>query len=327
MQVRRDDARRFLSADDRRYDVIVGDLFHPDLAGTGSLLSVEQFARARGRLAPGGLFTQWLTLNQFDQRSLDAVLRSFRRVFPQAQLFMDGMHLALVGPNADGPGAAIGAAAIASNLDRLDPQAREAATGGEGPWTWLGRYWGPIADSTGPLQHEWMPFIEFRLPKVRYGDGAQVAALLAELLRRRPDAAAAAGLLGVAPADREPFARAYAATSLAASAWVAAIGGDADQAVQLERRAYESNPRDRWIANSLADALLDSLPQARRAGLGETEALQRILRVSPDHVETLRALWHVERSAGHAVAAEQYRSRLLAVSPFDFEARTRAPDS
>ncbi|HEX7157081.1 MAG TPA: hypothetical protein VF229_07680, partial [Burkholderiaceae bacterium] len=238
-----------------------------------------------------------------------------------------GMHLALVGPNADGPGIAIGAAVVAQNLERLDAQAREAATGGEGAWTWLGRYWGPIAESDGPLQHEWMPFIEFRLPKVRYGDGTEVAALLAELLRRRPDAATAASELGVAAADREPFLRAYAATSLAAGAWVAAIRGDPDQAAQLDRRAYQSNPRDRWIANSLADALLDALPQARRAGLGETEALRRILRISPDHVETLRALWHVERSAGHAVEAEQYRSRLLAVSPFDAEARTRAPDS
>ncbi len=41
-QIKRDDARHFLSTTQYNYDVIVGDLFHPDLAGMGSLLSVQQ---------------------------------------------------------------------------------------------------------------------------------------------------------------------------------------------------------------------------------------------------------------------------------------------
>ncbi|MGA7594029.1 MAG: hypothetical protein WCA64_02430, partial [Gallionella sp.] len=42
-QTQRDDARHFLITSKNKYDVIVGDLFHPDLAGMGSLLSVQQF--------------------------------------------------------------------------------------------------------------------------------------------------------------------------------------------------------------------------------------------------------------------------------------------
>ncbi len=87
-----------LSSTQRHYDVIVGDLFHPDIAGMGSLLSVQQFQRARNHLNMDGIFVQWLALNQFDIQSLNAVLRSFQRVYPNAQIFMDGMHLALVGP-------------------------------------------------------------------------------------------------------------------------------------------------------------------------------------------------------------------------------------
>ena len=99
--VERDDVRHFLSATQDKYDVIIGDVFHPDLAGVSSLLSVQQFQRARNRLNEGGLFVQWLALNQFDRESLGVILRSFRRVFPDAQLFLDGMHLALVGPRAE----------------------------------------------------------------------------------------------------------------------------------------------------------------------------------------------------------------------------------
>ena len=150
-----DDARHFLSAGSTQYDVIIGDLFHPDLAGVSSLLSVQQFERARARLTRQGLFVQWLALNQFDPESLQVVLRSFHAVFPQAQLFLDGMHLALVGPR----GAWLGAPAVLENLQRLDPAQRREVTAGEGAMTWLGRYWGPIVTDPGPVQDEWAPVI------------------------------------------------------------------------------------------------------------------------------------------------------------------------
>ncbi len=97
-RVLHDDARHFLAATPDVYDAIIGDVFHPDLAGAGSMLAVEQFERVRARLAPQGIYVQWLALNQFDVDTLAIVLRSFRQVFPQSQLFLDGMHLALVGP-------------------------------------------------------------------------------------------------------------------------------------------------------------------------------------------------------------------------------------
>jgi len=67
------------------------------------MLAVEQFQRIRARLAPQGIYVQWLALNQFDVSTLSIVLRSFRQVFPESQLFLDGMHLALVGRAITGP--------------------------------------------------------------------------------------------------------------------------------------------------------------------------------------------------------------------------------
>ena len=60
------DARRFVRTTTGRYDVIVSDNFHPARSGSASLYTVEHFTAVRERLAPGGLFCQWLPLHQLD---------------------------------------------------------------------------------------------------------------------------------------------------------------------------------------------------------------------------------------------------------------------
>ncbi|MCL5669075.1 MAG: fused MFS/spermidine synthase [Gammaproteobacteria bacterium] len=311
----RDDARRFLRATQQRYDVIIGDLFHPDLIGHSALLTTQQFARARARLNENGLFVQWLALNQFDAESLDSVLRGFKQVFPDSMLFMDGFRLALVGPRSSPPGAP----AMLANLRRMDAEAQAAATGGEGAWTWLGRYWGKIDAGAGPVQDEWAPRIEYRLPRARYGGEMDLARLLEKLLRVRPALDDAAQQLQIAGTDRAGFERAYGASELALRGWLAGLRGGED--ARLLRLAHEANPQDRWIGFALADAMYATLPQASAGGRSEQEALQAILEIRPDHAEVLRRLWHLERSAGDSTAAEQYRARLAEVSPLDKEVR------
>ena len=315
-KVYRDDARHYLNATDRKYDVIIGDLFHPDLAGMGSLLSVQQFERARRHLNPDGIFVQWLALNQFDIGSLSVVLRSFRETFPDAQMFMDGMHLALVGPQKPLPIAD----AMKRNLMRMKDDG--PATGNEGIWTWLGRYWGAVPQSAGKVQDEWVPYIEYSLPKARYDGSVNLANLLSWLMMRHPDVDAAADILGVQKQDREAFGRAYMAATLTNEAWILALRGDESKSVQMIWMAYQANPRDHWIANALADSMMQSLIQAREHGLSEREALQRVLKISPDHAGALRALWHLEKAAGNMEDAERYRLRLLAVAPLDYEAKS-----
>jgi len=315
-KVRRDDAKHFLSASHKQYDVIIGDVFHPDLAGMSALLSLQQFQRARNRLSNDGIFVQWLALNQFDTGSLRVVLRTFRKVFPDAQLFLDGMHLALVGPKRKFSGSV----ALLQGLRRMTAAQQDAVTAGEGGWTWLGRYWGPIPDSSGPIQDEWSPVIEFRLPRARYAGGLDVMASLRTMLRIRPDMQAATKLLGVNKADKENFERAYAATEMMVRSWLADMQGDALQADRLISLAYRANPHDRWVQYALADSMFSSLAQARAHGLSEEQALKRILQVNPWHVGALRALWKLQRNAGEAQAATTL-ARLLELSPLDREAR------
>lgn len=323
--VTRDDARRFLGNAKGHYDVIIGDLFHPDLAGHSALLSVQQFERARVHLAPGGLFVQWLALNQFDVRSMNIVLRSFAHVFPNAVLFVDGFRLALVGPKDSFQAAP----AMLANLKRMPIEKQSAATGAEGHWTWLGRYFGQIPQTHGPLQDEWAPQIEFTLPRARYSNEWDLGKLLSRLLQHRPDLSQAAMQLAVPDEAIPDFERGYAASFLAAGSWIAAIKGDDVESQRLIRIAYEANPKDRWVSAVLADKMFATLPQALTQGIDKRRALTEILRVNHEHAEALRSFWRLEQEAGNLGAAAAYLERLAAVSPLDFavqQEKRRAPE-
>lgn len=324
MHIVRDDARRFLVSDTAHYDVIIGDLFHPDLAGRSALLSVEQFTRARARLSDGGIFVQWIALNQFDTASLDIVLRSFSRAFPQAVVFIDPFRLALVGSK----DRIVNAPEVLVNLARLPQDTRGSATGEEGAWTWLGRYFGPIQSlvrADGGVQHEAAPRIEYLLPKARYRGELDLAALLTHLLKQRPAWERAAEELKV-PADaREPFEKSYAATELALAGWVATLRGKAEEGNRLLQLAYQANPQDRWVGVALVTPVWNQLETMMQQGAhvqdtfgkDARDVLAAILHIRPDHVPALKMLWKLELIADNKVRAEELRARLTQLSPLD----------
>lgn len=82
VQIRVDDARHYLLVTDRRFDVIVSDLFVPWESETGYLYTVEHYRVARSRMKAGGLFCQWLPLYQLGKREFEIIADSFASVFP-----------------------------------------------------------------------------------------------------------------------------------------------------------------------------------------------------------------------------------------------------
>ena len=78
------DARRFVQSGRQPYDLIVADLFHPARNGAGSLYTREHFDAIHARLAPGGLYCQWLALHQMDLDTLRSVIAGYLKVFPKA---------------------------------------------------------------------------------------------------------------------------------------------------------------------------------------------------------------------------------------------------
>jgi len=80
------DARHFVRATERRYDVVVGDLFVPWRAGEGGMYTVEHFTAVRDVLTDDGVFVQWLPLYQLRPVETAIIVRTFLEVFPDATL-------------------------------------------------------------------------------------------------------------------------------------------------------------------------------------------------------------------------------------------------
>ncbi|NOX92658.1 MAG: spermine synthase [Gammaproteobacteria bacterium] len=313
LKIVRDDARHFLLGDTEYYDVIIGDLFHPDLVGRSALLSRQQFMRAQKRLSSGGIFVQWLALNQFDINSLQVVLATFKDVFPDAVIFVDAFRLAMVGIR-DGD---ISSAQLLKNVQRLTSEQAGEATGGEGAWTWLGRYWGEIPEFDVPRQDEWAPVIEYQLPEARYDGSLDISKVLSWLLSIRPPLDMSVSNLGVDENGFPQFERAYIATELAHRSWLALLYGKVAEGQRLLPLAYQANPKDRWVGFALADAVLQDRAAAQARGLSEQQLLESVLRIRPDHVEALRRLWKLEELAGDTEQAAAYWQRFAVLSPLD----------
>jgi len=91
------DARHTLTRSAERFDVITSDPVHPGVAGSAALYATEMYALARQRLAPGGLFCQWLPLYQLTGDDMRLALRTFADSFEHPWVFLAGEDLVLVG--------------------------------------------------------------------------------------------------------------------------------------------------------------------------------------------------------------------------------------
>jgi len=93
------DARNYLAATPRRYDVIICEPSNPWVAGVASLFTVEHFRALRACLADDGVICQWLQVYQMAPHDVASVAASFSKVFPDATVWWVGrfhVDLALI---------------------------------------------------------------------------------------------------------------------------------------------------------------------------------------------------------------------------------------
>lgn len=162
------DARRYVMAETEPYDVIVADLFHPALDGSGALYTTEHFEAVKNRLAPGGVFCQWLPLYQLDLPSLRAIIRSFLQIYRDGSAWLNHYSvrtpmLALIGRQ---DGSFLDVDALAARL--RDPAVEPVVhpLGFEAPIDLLGQYLGGSRALTafageGPGNTDDYPFVAF----------------------------------------------------------------------------------------------------------------------------------------------------------------------
>jgi spermidine synthase len=242
------DARRFVHASERDYDVIVADLFHPARDGSGSLYTKEHFSAIRERLSPGGVFCQWLPLYQLDLDLLRLMTRTFLEVFPSTNAFL--AHF-----NAETPALGL----VAGREERTYPPdwleqrvmgrrqsgiLQRDGLGGAfslfacyvaGPQE-LGEFAG-----AGPVNSDDRPRVTFEAPRVAYGDPAPPFAVLSELLETLHPSVDEL-IQGAHPEFEERVTRCIEARNIYLQGDMLRVAGREDEAVDFYVRSATTSP-------------------------------------------------------------------------------------
>ena len=82
-----DDARNFLLTSRLKYDLIISEPSNPWIAGVATLFTDEFYSAARQRLAPGGIFVQWVQSYSLDPADLRMITATFARHFAEVTLW------------------------------------------------------------------------------------------------------------------------------------------------------------------------------------------------------------------------------------------------
>jgi len=82
IDLRIDDARYQLLVGETQWDLIVSQPSHPWKSGAANLFTLDFFELVSSRLAPGGIFGQWINLFRMDVSTLRSLLGTFFDVFP-----------------------------------------------------------------------------------------------------------------------------------------------------------------------------------------------------------------------------------------------------
>lgn len=82
-----DDARNFLLTSRKQYDLIISEPSNPWIAGVATLFTDEFYRAARQRLAPGGMFVQWLQSYSLDPADLRMIMATFAPHFAEVTLW------------------------------------------------------------------------------------------------------------------------------------------------------------------------------------------------------------------------------------------------
>ncbi len=94
------DGRNVLLVATEPYDLVTMELTSVWFAGAASLYSREFYALVRARLAPGGVFQQWVQLHHLRRRELAVIVHTLRGAFGHVALFVGGAQGILVASDA-----------------------------------------------------------------------------------------------------------------------------------------------------------------------------------------------------------------------------------
>jgi spermidine synthase len=115
------DGRNYLLLDTKRYRMISMELSSVWFAGASSLYSAEFYHLVHQRLAPGGVFQQWVQLHHMSRRDFATILNTLAQEFEHVILFYGGGQGILVASEAP-------LVASRAHLERIQQDARVHAS-------------------------------------------------------------------------------------------------------------------------------------------------------------------------------------------------------
>ena len=184
------DARRFVRSGSTPYDLIVADNFHPARSGSGSLYTVEHFEAVKARLAPDGVFCQWLPLHQLDLGTLRSIVRSFTAVYPggAAMLATNSLETPVLGLVTRGDAGRFELGALRTRLATTTLPQRLTDFGLADEFALLGGFVaGPRAlarfANGAPLNTDDRPIVAYTAPRITYAPDSLPRDRLLALLR------------------------------------------------------------------------------------------------------------------------------------------------
>ena len=90
------DAYKVLSSDYQKYDIIISEPTNPWIAGVEKLFSLEFLERAKSRLKPHGIYSQWFPFFSMDEETILAILRNYAEVFEHIRIWSTSPHTYLL---------------------------------------------------------------------------------------------------------------------------------------------------------------------------------------------------------------------------------------
>lgn len=227
VRVVRADAYRALLRSEGRYGAIVSEPSNPWGVGVEMLFSEEFLRAARSRLAPGGVYVQWMHTYEIDEATVELVLRTYARVFDHVAVwFTTGPDLLLLGFDSDAR--ALDLARLARRFERPDLAAGFRRAG--------------LTSLESLLAHELLPLDTLRAARLE----GPVHTLRHPILSHQAARAFFRGQLADLPrlASREA-----AETGRRNSLWRRHLGSRADAPTEdeLEALAWETCRRGRYV--------------------------------------------------------------------------------
>jgi spermidine synthase len=328
-----DDARNFLFTTREKYDLIISEPSNPWIAGVATLFTREFYAAVQGRLAPGGVFVQWMQAYSLFPEDLRMLFATFLSQFHGATLWHgDAPDLILMAPSPPS-GEILQRAETLYGLPRL--RGDFAQLGMEEAAGLFGFY---LLDDDGlrkfssgaQINTDDQTLLEYHAPRSLLVKGLEDENRDAILLEQKnslpedfpPDArdaalaaAAATSVNQEDPGGAERFLRAL--DDRPATARIAMIRGRAALAHSNYQTAFRAFGAALAIDPNSLEASWGLAETNRRFGNNEKSraALQRILERDPGNVRALGSLAKLDVDFSRWPEAEDLQRRLIAADP------------